>query len=516
MPNENKKQEANIVIEKWNDAQLAARAEAREQMVRREEQRLQGIIDTKYSPLSLDAEVNKRLNQSQKDFLEKKQDNLAKLMLEWADGGKMNALKKEQDAMDQLRKNQQSELEKEEEKLAKKHLAKIRAEEENLKKQEEELKKLQDQLKEAKGKQDELNSPEALKKRQKELDGIEQERKAWSDKNNACIEAYKDPQTTPEQKKDYDTILKQMELQLHELNKKARELIEEPEQQKQRVVELNLAAEQQKRAIQDQKELIGRMNTSYQDARDRAKAALEVNYQDEIGAHEKRKQQMAKWSYNVEEQEAFVEKLKEKQATRNQIKRDVASEFKEAQDLSLRETNGLKKRHNDALEYYKKVEEMQSTKKLFGGSDTRAFKEMIQALRDCGDALISQEAGDEAEEKMARLGAEAYRKCQSYLDQKKRKLVDSRLSDAGSKRRELSAELMDTLRSICPRIKKQLEPEKYSFAAPNQEPEKNDKKSSGMDAGQKEKLNFNQLTNKNTGMKLTGSSEPSTNKEKVL
>ena len=144
---------------------------------------------------------------------------------------------------------------------------------------------------------------------------------------------------------------------------------------------------------------------------------------------------------------------------------------------------------------------MQSTKKLFKASDSDEFNEMIQALRNCGDALLSQELGDEAEEKMARLGAEAYKKCQSYLDQKKRVLFDGRKTEAGSKRREIATELKDTLLAICPRIKKQLDPAKYGWGEENKDNEKADVKQPKKENGSKNEkvaMNFDQLSNKTT------------------
>lgn len=281
----------------------------------------------------------------------------------------------------------------------------------------------------------------------------------------------------------YDEIIKKIETRLKELNQQAEELDE---------------------AVSKQQAKVDLLNQKYQEALDKANRTIEVNAKDQIDAHKQRLEQLEKWTYNVEAQNRFESEINEGKRSEDQVRMDVERDFNASKKADegqfLRESNALKRRHDQALAYYKRVEEMQSTQKMFKASDSNEFNEMIQALRNCGDALLSQELGDEAEEKMARLGAEAYKKCQSYLDKKKRTLFDKRKTEIGGKRREIATELKDTLLTICPRIKKQLNPEKYGWAEEKQENKNADLKQENK-GGDKTRVSINleQLSNKSKG-----------------
>ena len=470
MPNENKQQdkkEQKIVIEKWQPNELPGRAQLREQKIRSEENarktRREQEIAEKYSRARQEAESNRKIQQMNEDASKKISENLNKLIRDWAQGGKQKALDKEQDAIDRLEAEKKNALEKAKEKLDQEYLSKI-----------EEAKELLERLK----------SPEETKNRKNQLKIIEEERKAWSARNDDCYKVYNKPETSAPEKADYDKLIKKIENRLKELNQQAEELNE---------------------AVSKQQAKLNQLNQKYKEALNKATRTIEVNAKDQIDAHKQRLEQIGKWQYNVDDQNQFVSEVNEKKRSEEQIRSDVKRDFEASKKTDetelLRESNTLKRRHDQALAYYKRVEEMQSTKKLFKASDSDEFNEMIQALRNCGDALLSQELGDEAEEKMARLGAEAYKKCQSYLDQKKRVLFDGRKTEAGSKRREIATELKDMLLAICPMIKKQLDPAKYGWGEENKDNEKADVKQPKKENGSKNEkvaMNFDQLSNKTT------------------
>ncbi len=473
MPKENKQQKQDIVIEKWDAAQLEKRASNRAKNVR-SQQRIwelanKDILEEKYGESRYKEEKKKRREDIEKKINEKSRDYLAILMRRWEHGEKKDLRQAELDAIAQLQKEQKEKLAQEEKKLEQEHLKKMQEAEEKLK-----------QL-------NQVNYPEKIKKQQEELVRIKAEINGWHEKNNACMEQYNKPATSRKEKNEYEKIINEAENRMNELRKKEIELTDEIDQ-------LNEKVEQQKKAIQNQKEKTEKLKTSYQAAKDQVKKTLEVKYQDQIGAHEKRLKDMEKWLYNVVEQNDYESRISEKKITDKDIEREIKLDLdvqkRWDEDQLTRKTNALKKRHEEGLAYYKRVEEMQSTIKKFGAADSEAFKEMIQALRKCGDALIKQGISDEEQNEMGRLGAEAYRKCQSYLGQKRRFLFDTRRSEAGIKRREITTELMDTLLNICPRIEKQLDPEKYSFS---------DDKKDLQGEPKKEPLNFNKLTGSNGG-----------------
>lgn len=469
MPNEKTQQEnkeEKIVIEKWQPNELPGRAEARAQEIRsqdeaREKRRKQEIAE-KYSRESREAEINRQLQKMEADAAKKISENLTKLLNDWEKGDKQELQKKEQDAIDRLEAEKQKALEKAKNELDQEYLSKI-----------EEAKKFLEQLK----------SPQETANRNYQREIIEKERKEWSSRNDACCEVYNKPETSAQEKVGYDEIIEKIETRLKELNQQAEELDE---------------------AVSKQQAKVDLLNQKYQEALDKANRTIEVNAKDQIDAHKQRLEQLEKWTYNVEAQNRFESEINEGKRSEDQVRMDVERDFNASKKADegqfLRESNALKRRHDQALDYYKRVEEMQSTQKMFKASDSSEFNEMIQALRNCGDALLSQELGDEAEEKMAKLGAEAYKKCQSYLDKKKRTLFDGRKTEIGGKRREIANELKDTLLAICPRIKKQLNPEKYGWADEKQENKNADPKQTNK-GGDKTKvqIKFDQLSNKPKG-----------------
>lgn len=258
---------------------MPGRAQLREQKIRSEENarktRREQEIAEKYSRARQEAESNRKIQQMNEDASKKISENLNKLIRDWAQGGKQEALDKEQDAIDRLEAEKKNALEKAKEKLDQEYLSKI-----------EEAKELLERLK----------SPEETKNRKNQLKIIEEERKAWSARNDDCYKVYNKPETSAPEKADYDKLIKKIENRLKELNQQAEELNE---------------------AVSKQQAKLNQLNQKYKEALNKATRTIEVNAKDQIDAHKQRLEQIGKWQYNVDDQNQFVSEVNEKKDQRS-------------------------------------------------------------------------------------------------------------------------------------------------------------------------------------------------------
>lgn len=260
---------------------------------------------------------------------------------------------------------------------------------------------------------------------------------------------------------DMDRKIKQQVSVLGAANKKSRELdaeIKKLEKQKEDLVDKKL--EPYEKQIQEaDRKYEKKLNELFDEktkkqAEEKAKAQIE---KDKESREYKQKTEWefnpVKWSLTQENVRKDVEAQKSK--LKEQSKSKVEAEKAKRVARLQKEGGQLQKRLNDSVDFGIEVEKLEISAKSYGGSNTREFNDLVDALKKAEKAAGTVKV---SQEEIQSSCLKAYKECRNYMQKKERgwSFLERFRSRTGKDRIRMAQDMMDKLKTFYPGLEEAL------------------------------------------------------------
>lgn len=501
MPNNNGQQKnnlQNIQLEKYEENEIKSRAESRQQQTNfsRADWKKDRLakIDADYTDEILSNRIEEQKGVIERKYSKLLTDYVGYLRGKWETSDREKTLNDIQAKIDEIIKETDEKLKAEKILVEEKYNKKILTEQEK-------LKQWQHQKKE----NDAESSTEKCAERANQKNYIRESREILQLELNKQYELYNKKGTSEAEKKACENFMHEAEEKFKQFNDEEYALNQKEEELQKKKTEID-------KVIKEQEEKISNLENAKQEAWENKENEIKNLSQNRIENWQETKEAKKKWLYDWEARDEYSSELnKQEEKELENVPIEVKAQFEKEKAAKIaqleRDVKSLEERHNKGLDFYKELDKIQSTKKKVG-SDTDEFKQMINSLKQCADAMLENTVGKEADENLLKLAEDAYRKCQFYRSEKKGAFGGFRWSRVGDKRRTAAKEFSNKLLEICPGLR-----EKLGLEAENV----NNKKGSQSDKNKKtrEPVKFPELDKKDIKKNTTSKKSAGNNMEKA-